>query len=460
MGPIGSGKSVCCVNEILRNAFNQAPNANGERKTRWAAVRNTYPELKTTTIKTWQDWAPEEICPIVWGAPITGKFRCVLPDLTTVHLEILFLALDRPKDVKKLLSLELTGIWFNEAREIPKLVVDAGTGRVGRYPAKKDGGPTQKCVIADTNPPDDDHWWYRYAEHDLRSDEAMPDNWEFFQQPPALIERHGEWLPNPVAENIGNLDGGHRYYLDQVGGKSRDWIKVYIQGVYGTVQDGRPVYSGYNDDIHCAKAVLPAHPKAPLLLGWDFGLTPACVVCQITPRGRFLVLHEFVAEHMGLEQFVNLVVKPGIKQMWPQHGIGLSVGDPSGNAGSDTDERSCMDVLRKNDIRTLPASSNSPMKRVAAVQNVLTRLVDGMPVFQISPACRVLRKGFNGGYKYNRVQVSGDERFRDVPDKNRFSHIHDALQYICMTAIENSQRQSAHAEAQKMNHYTTAAAGY
>ena len=464
MGPIGSGKSVACVNEVLRNAFSQAPNEACIRKTRWAAVRNTYPELKSTTIKTWQDWVPDSICPIVWGAPITGTMRVRLPDNTKVELEILFLALDKPKDVKKLLSLELTGIWFNEAREIPKSVVDAGTGRVGRYPPKREGGPTQKSVIADTNPPDDDHWWYRFAEHDPAPDEVVPTNWEFFQQPPALIEVAGDWHPNPVAENIVNLPGGYSYYLDQLSGKSRDWIKVYVLGQYGTVQDGRPVYPGYNDDIHCAKAPIQAHPKVPLLLGWDFGLTPACIVCQLTPRGRLIVLREFVAERMGLEQLVTQVVKPELKRLYPNHGIGLSVGDPAGNAGSDTDERSCMDVLKANGIRTIPASSNSPMRRIRAVSRQLSVLVDGMPGFQISPECKVLRKGFNGGYKYNRIQISGDERYRDVPDKNRFSHPHDALQYIAMTALASDEREkekkAAMQNVQQHHRVVVSSAGY
>ena len=35
-------------------------------------------------------------------------------------------------------------------------------------------------------------------------------------------------------------------------------------------------------------------------------------------------------------------------------------------------------------------------------------------------------KGFQGGYCYRRMQVSG-ERYDDKPDKNMYSHIHDAL---------------------------------
>ena len=51
MGAVGSGKSVACCMEILSRACKQRPNDQGIRKSRWAVVRNTYGELKTTTIK-------------------------------------------------------------------------------------------------------------------------------------------------------------------------------------------------------------------------------------------------------------------------------------------------------------------------------------------------------------------------------------------------------------------------
>jgi len=47
----------------------------------------------------------------------------------------------------------------------------------------------------------------------------------------------------------------------------------------------------------------------------------------------------------------------------------------------------------------------------------------------------MLIKGFEGGYGYKRMEVSG-ERYADKPDKNMFSHIHDALQYLMLGAGE------------------------
>ena len=60
-GPVGSGKSVCCSIEIFRRALQQEQNADGIRQSRWAVIRNTNPQLRTTTIKTWLDWFPRTV---------------------------------------------------------------------------------------------------------------------------------------------------------------------------------------------------------------------------------------------------------------------------------------------------------------------------------------------------------------------------------------------------------------
>ena len=57
-------------------------------------------------------------------------------------------------------------------------------------------------------------------------------------------------------------------------------------------------------------------------------------------------------------------------------------------------------------------------------------MVGGKPAFILAKdRCKVLHKGFLGGYQYRRMQVSGFEKYTEEPDKNRFSHPHDALQY-------------------------------
>lgn len=423
MGPIGSGKSVACVQEVIHRAAQQKPNERGERKTRWAVIRNTYPELTSTTIKTWADWLPSSVCPIIYSSPITGKFRVPLGDGTRIDCEVLFLALDLPKDVKKLLSLELTGAWVNEARELDKSIIDTVTSRVGRYPAKMDGGPSWSGVIMDTNPPDDTHWWYKLAEED------QPEGWTFFRQPGALIERDGKYHENPAAENVEHQPLGVQYWLRQVPGKSNEWIKVYIIGDYGAVIDGKPVYAeAWSDTLHVAE--VQHIERHEVFVGWDWGLTPAAIFLQISPRGRIQILDEVIGDNIGARQFAEGFVMPLLKSKYKDSRI-THIGDPAGKQRGQADERSVFEELLRLGIRVTPSPSNIPLRRWEAVRYYLSQLKDGKPAFALSPACKILRKGFNGGYRFRRMQVSGDAKYSEVAEKNMYSHCHDALGYVC-----------------------------
>jgi hypothetical protein len=55
-GEVGPGQTVCCWVEVFRRSLEQAKAPGGRRKSRWAIVRNTSPQLRTTTIKTWLEW--------------------------------------------------------------------------------------------------------------------------------------------------------------------------------------------------------------------------------------------------------------------------------------------------------------------------------------------------------------------------------------------------------------------
>ena len=53
----------------------------------------------------------------------------------------------------------------------------------------------------------------------------------------------------------------------------------------------------------------------------------------------------------------------------------------------------------------------------------------GRPRLQITKKCKMIRKGLAGKFCYRRVQVAGDERYTDEPDKNEWSHPVEALEY-------------------------------
>lgn len=426
MGPVGSGKSSSCCVEIVARALRQRPSNDGIRRSRWLVIRNTYPELKSTTIKTWETWFPANVAPIKWDTPITSTMKISnIGDGTGLELEVMFMALDKATETGKLRSLELTGAWINEASEVPKEIFDMVTQRVGRYPSKLNGGPSWCGIILDTNPCDDDHWYYKLAE------EERPAEWEFFRQPGGLIKVGEAYEPNPDAENVFNLPGGYSYYLQQVPSKSEDWINVFLLGNYGSTKDGKPVYPEYNDKVHCLPNNVEAERGLPIVLGWDFGLTPACVVMQVSAGGKIIILDELISEDMGIRQFANDIVKPHLSNHYSGYQI-VSAGDPAGNIRAQTDERTCLQELLEAGIYTEPASTNDFIPRRESVAFFMTKMSDGKPAFMLNPRCTNLRKGFLGRYKYERLKTSGAARYKDRPVKDIYSHIQDALQYACL----------------------------
>ncbi len=324
--------------------------------------------------------------------------------------EVMFLALDRPEDVHKLLSLELSDAWINEAREVPKAILDGLTGRVGRFPPIRDGGCTGPQIIMDSNPPDSDHWWYKLAEED------RPEDFEFFSQPSGLAQN---------AENLINLPPN--YYHRAILGKSDDWIKIYVRGEYGFVMDGRPVYPEYRDSLHCKDVELI--PGLPINIGLDFGLTPAAAFFQKKPMGQLNVLSELIATRLGAKNFAK-EIKLHLADHYSGCRIGSITGDPAGQAASQADEEvTVFSMLASEGVVARPASTNDFTVRREAVAMKLTQIIDGELGLAIHSRCRMLRKGMAGGYHFRRIQVSGTNRFQDKPEKNECSHIAEALQY-------------------------------
>ena len=455
LGSFGSAKSVACCFDMYFNAMIQPKQKDGKRRSRYAVTRNTYKELSDTTIKTWLDWFQH-----------LGTYKVSDNSFMLKHgdveMELLFRALDKPEDVKKLLSAEYTKAWVNEAKEVPLAVFQGLTGRVGRYPAEKDGGCVDPGVICDTNPPDEDSWFYDIFEVKMHKDPQVAEEYAIFKQPPGAVQVDGRWEDNigqvegiPEAENIHNLPEG--YYRRMCIGKDREWIKVYAEGKYGFVQDGRPVFPQYNDLIHGSRA-FEADPELDLYIGLDAGLTPACTIAQLSKRGQLRVIDELNAKNMGMYQFARDAIKPHLATNYPGFKIyPYAWADPAKTRGEAAEQTAIGmlndDYIAESDrddgvvqmpldmpFTAIPApGGNTLSPRLDAVNSYLTRLIDGEPAFLLHPRCAMLRKGFMGRYRFERVQVSGDERFKELPKKNAYSHGQDALQNICKGTLGETE---------------------
>lgn len=442
VGPFGSGKSSACVIETARRGREQKPLEDGKRRTRFAIIRNTFPQLQDTTMKTFFDWMP----PRHFGDYVAGEHTYYIRKWGNIgiDIEVMFRALDTPEAVKKLLSLDLTGAWLNEAREIPWAIVEAVQGRVGRYPAQRDGGPTWHGVWMDTNPPDVDSEWYKFYEESQHE----PGFAEVFRQPSGL---------SPDAENLANLPGGRRYYSNLVQGKSQAWIDVYVHGKYGFVQSGKAVFPEFSDIIHI-KEIEPI-PGLPVYRGWDFGLTPACTLSQVLPDGRWLVFDELFSMSSGIDAFSDSVIRY-CSQVFDKTPRFIDVGDPAGMQRAQTDEKTCYQIMHAKDIMVEPGLQTVTL-RLEAIRKPLTSMVGGMPQFILHPRCKMLRKAFLGMYRYRRMKIQG-ERYADMPEKNSVSHVMDALQYpatrIFAASLMTSREEQAAARAE--GEYRQSVGGY
>lgn len=445
MGPVGSGKSYGCAAEIMLRAVRQRPSPrDGIRYSRFVVVRNTYPELRTTTIKTWQELFPESTWGgMRWQPPITHHLK--LPprgDAAGIDCEVIFLALDTPQSVRKLLSLEITGAWCNECRELPKAVIDGLSHRVGRYPTKADGGATWHGIWMDTNPPDSDHWYHTVSEKEPITGKYA---WNFFRQPGGVIQAAPDELPenpeaqdyihsagrwwqiNPKAENRNNLPPG--YYHQLLGGKNLDWIRCYAEGKFTFVQEGRPVWPEYDDELMSGDTEVD--PYFPVQIGVDFGLTPAAIFGQRTSAGGWRILDELVTFDMGLERFGQELLGR-IAERYSKNEI-LVWGDPAGNKRDEIYEVTAFDHLRSLGFKAQPTESNAFQVRREAGAAPMSRLIAGKPGLMVNKKCLRLRKSLSGGYFFKRQSLgAGQERFKDMPVKNEHSHCGDAFGYLML----------------------------
>jgi len=413
MGPFGSGKSSGCVIEITRRAMMQKRGRDGFRRSRWAIVRNTMPQLRDTTMKTWFEWFPDGS---IGHWKETGKTYYIT--MGDVRAEVIFRALDDEADVKNLLSLELTGAWINECREIPAIIMDALDGRIDRYPSRREAGdgPSWAGIWADTNPPEEDSYWYNNLEGlDVDGKPCEDNGWHGWKQPSGLSE---------LAENLDHLAPG--YYVNLAKNKTNEFIKMYVKGEYGTSKSGKPVHPMFDPERHIAKEYLRPDPNRLLVISADFGMTPAMTFKQQDAFGRVLTLDEIVTENMGLQRCIKERLKPLLRSKYEGYRYFIT-GDPSGGNRSQNDEATCKTIFTGAGFKKIKfAMTNNAIKRVGATDSFLVMNTEMGPSYLIDPRCSYLKRGLKGGYHY---PISRKGIASDAPLKNIFSHICEASQY-------------------------------
>lgn len=430
VGPAGSGKSTGMVWEICYFIPQMLFTKYGIKKTRWLVLRNTNDQLWTTTIKTLFEW---------FDPTYFGKFHkqdkiYTITAFKPLEVEILFRSCDRPEDVNKFRSLELTGYGIDESSEVHHSIKNILRQRIGRYPRASEwprdpetGNPmVRKFGIESTNPPDIES--PDYTEFYGASDQRLEDAEGFWQK---------------AGENQHNLDPNYYTDMRRLYANDPEWIDRYIEGKPGVSKVGKDVYSSFSHNYHVAKeSIVWPGKNFTIYRGWDnTGNCPACVVCFMPTSGVVHILREFWDDRSGIVDFAERVNRQ-CNALFPDAKY-IDWGDPAGEfkfTNAKGGLTSNAQLMREVGIDVRPSVQDWEPRR-ESVDTLLRQQSKGVPSLLLDPSCNRLIQGFMGGYGYKEVQ---NGVFSDKPLKNRFSHIHDSLQYVLvkLLGITKAQRRA------------------
>jgi len=207
--------------------------------------------------------------------------------------------------------------------------------------------------------------------------------------------------------------------------------------------EGKAVYDDFNKNLHVVKGLIEPEPGIPLILGWDFGLTPACVVAQLVGR-QLRLLHEFVETDGSISKLAPEVwsfLRINFHSWTVYDDKIFNFIDPAGfNRSQENDEVTCAKILKGAGFRNVRPGLIAWEARKQAVEKFLKTLVRGAPALLVSEeGCPITVEGFGGGYKYPTKAIEV-EPTKIRPVKDRWSHPHDAVQYLCDGATTTAKQ--------------------
>lgn len=409
IGPLGSGKTTGALFELLRRSSQQAPNSDGVRLTRFAIIRNTLPQIKQTVLADIKAYFGKLAHHKVSDGMVV--IDQALDDGTRMFSEWLLTPLDQVEDVRKLLSLQLTGAFIEEFRELDFSILKPLQGRIGRYP-RLGVTPTWKGIIMVSNPyPHGSEWEEAF-------EVVKPKGWVLYRQPSGL---------SPEAENIENLPKD--YYANLMEGANPEWIKVHVHGENGADKSGQAVFGeAFIWTFHSAPTTTPIEGRT-YIIGMDVDRHPAALIAQMDPVGRLIVHKEIYGEGIGLEGFIKGRLTPTMYQRFT--GSAYIIADPSGVKRSSVSEESSFDVMERLGYEAVRAPTNEIAARLRAGDALFGAQIAGGPAVTISRSgCPMLIRALQSEYKFKRRQ---DGALNPIPDKlHPWSDLVDALTYMAL----------------------------
>jgi len=456
IGPVGSGKTMAALQCGLRVAALQKPSKGPGgvlvRKARIGILRESYPSLKSTTLKSWFNVVPEGEGKFNWSAPFTHHFQKITKRaadervLEIVDIEYEFRAIGDQTVEEACRGWEVNAVIVDEADLQPADLVPYLTGRVGRFSDLDPSSVVDPQIILSMNMPDIENHAYELA-FDKAMDGLSDDDM-------ALLESALDGRPlietfvqpggmEPDAENLHNLPNGRGYYMLQIAANKHKpgYVDRMVHNKPVPMMHGQPVNGEFIFSRHVRD--LQWNRRYKLIIGLDQGLFAAAVFAQRNEYGQLRTLREVVSLDpknkkkllkMGATGFGKRVRAAALEHFpnITRDDVRI-VCDPAAFAADDreTNEHdwvlACQAAIGLGTIRR--AKSNSASLRNEAIWKAQS----DHEGYYIDPACRHLIKAHSGGYRYQKSQLGTGETkgHLEIAD-TIYTHVADAEQYAAL----------------------------
>ena len=358
----------------------------------WMGVTDTFASHKIKTHRTLESAIWKGAWRLIDGG---HKAICRIGGRDLVELDLFGIedqgAMDRVR-------METVGLWFEEPAPASVLVQSAGISDSSwllavtsqripsyRYPA-----------LITSNYPDEDHWtWQRFVIN---------------QEPGTCYYRI------PPGERA---SAAQRREWETALASRPDMLQRLLAGQPGTVILGPQVAEGFSRDLFTWKKDYPLLANEPIILGFDFGHTPTCIIGQEW-HGYIFVHYAICEQNAGVRQLITNYIKPWLAKNSPwalDKPDYLPIGyDPSGNTAEQADiDESPINVIRELlGGRTRAGPVNWDIRR-----NILLaafgRMTRGIPAVQINPQCKDLVRSLEGRWYYPQDKLGNVSK--DLPKK-------------------------------------------
>jgi phage terminase large subunit len=399
VGGLGSGKSFAAVKEMEQSALN------------WpgipmAVYRKTMPALRDSTLHEFREHSDESL----------GEWKA--REDTYRYINDSFCRFRGLDEATKAKSTNYALIVMEEAEEFSFEEFRRLNERV------RSKGPWPLRIILVLNPVDESHWIYKQ-----------------------FVENAAEWEANgglkvihfSTYDNVDNLPEG--YIPRVIAGMTPDEIDRYINGRWGTIIKGKPVYANIlNADIHLR--TMERFPGQTLLRGWDFGFNHPAVSFRLVDQfGRMNIAQEMLGEKIDLPEFAPQVIQRTL-QIFGRDVQIFDYGDPRGHDKAQNGKETCFEVLQEFGINAIGERGTRSYveKGIKAIKNEFCQLIEGVPKLTIDPSCSLIRAAYFGKY------VRGDDGhpikdgwYEHICDADRYISHHHSMQNAVKEAMAQQQ---------------------